>query len=515
MTLTIKGLNGKITALKLNLKRNKSKGAGTLSANVGTSNIITKTISVSDITNSYEEYTFNASTPIESTEDVVITLSATENSLYCNSFTIVYDKTSTEPSKTTTSLSFGEDYDGKIIIKYIGDETLYSIPATLTPAIDGAKITYKSSDPDLVYIDENNGDILVAGTEPGSATITASYAGDDTYAPSSASYTIQVKKPVAVEDGVFDFTSGELDYGSGKTPTLGSTEDDYFYSSTWTNNKIIMTTSGKVRWFNSQGTNDLRFYDKNGLATFTISSLEGYHITSITLTGDAFNCLSAYGEYANKKWEGNAKEVSFQPNKKGNGIETITVTYEPDVTLATAVSSFSTYAADYAVDYSKAGLEAYAITLDEANSKVSYTAINGTVKENTPVLVKGEASTTYSLAPSTETATDVTTALQISDGSVKAANNLYYGFATIGGVSGFKLVDNGVTIPAKKGYLKLSSASNAKTFYAFDGDVTGIEETFSKADSEKAFAPMYNISGQRVGEGYKGIVIVNGKKYMK
>ena len=185
------------------------------------------------------------------------------------------------------------------------------------------------------------------------------------------------------------------------------------------------------------------------------------------------------------------------------------------VTLTTAASSFSTYACDYAVDYSKAGLEAYAITLDEANNKVAYTAINGTVKENTPVLVKGEASTTYSLAPSTETATDVTTALQISDGSVVTEGKLYYGFATIDGVSGFKLVKDGVTIPAKKGYLKLSSSSNAKTFYAFDGDATGIEETFTENEAQKAFAPMYNISGQRVGEGYKGIVIVNGKKYMK
>lgn len=422
---------------------------------------------------------------------------------------LIYNKNAAD-DRTTTSLSFGEEYDGKTITKYIGDENIYSIPATLSPSVEGATITYKSSNSELVEVD-SKGDMMICGTEPGSATITAEYAGDDTYAPSSVSYTVQVKKPVAVEDGVFDFTSGELDYGSGLKPSTSTT---YLENTQWKNGIITITTSGNTRWWKADN-NELRFYSGS---KFTLSVPEGNHITDVVITG-AYSFKADCGTYnANSgKWNGDAKTITFSYNAKSGAIavKTITVTYVPDVTLTTAASSFATYAADYAVDYSAAGLDAYAITLDESKGTVAYNAIEGTTPAGTAVLVKGNASTTYSLAPSTDKEATVTTALQISDGNVTAADNLYYGFATLNGVSGFKLVQNGVTIPAKKGYLKLSSADNAKTFYAFDGNTTGIEETFSKNEAEKALAPMYNISGQRVGEGYKGIVIVNGKKYVK
>lgn len=499
-------------------------------------------------------------------------------------------------------MSFGEEYDGKTITKYIGDENIYSIPATLSPAIDGAKITYKSSEPDLVYVDEK-GDMMICGLTPGTATITAEYAGDNTYAPSEASYTVEVKKHettlsfgadydnqtitkttddkeftlpatltpsidgaeitysssnksvaevdntgkvtlkaksgtatitaeyagnddyaaatasytiriknIGEEVTTFDFMQPTL-YGKGES-TTSSTAGDIQEGESLQSDDVYFTVT-------KQGDTNTRFWN-DGLrlyknVQFKINVKTGYHITNIVFTG-ANNFSADCGEYNSNsgKWEGDANAIVFTSTSSSTlKLKTATVTYVPDVTLTTAASSFATYAADYAVDYSAAGLDAYAITLDESKGTVAYNAIEGTTPAGTAVLVKGNASTTYSLAPSTDKEATVTTALQISDGNVTAADNLYYGFATLNGVSGFKLVQNGVTIPAKKGYLKLSSADNAKTFYAFDGNTTGIEETFSKNEAEKALAPMYNISGQRVGEGYKGIVIVNGKKYVK
>ena len=424
---------------------------------------------------------------------------------------LIYKKNAAD-DRTTTSLSFGEEYDGKTITKYIGDENIYSIPATLSPSVEGATITYKSSNSELVEVD-SKGYMMICGTEPGSATITAEYAGDDTYAPSSVSYTVQVKKPVAVEDGVFDFTSGELDYGSGLTAKTGSAYgSNYDKNTKWVNGVIELSTTGGTRWI--QDDNDLyvfRVYSSQN-SVITISVPNSYIITKIDFGKCKSGLTSSTGIFLNGIWTGNSNSITFKATDKKD-IDIITLTYYK--ALTTAASSFATYAADDAIDYSAAGLAAYAIELNEAEGKVAYNEISGTVEAGTPVLVKGEASTSYAMIPSTATATAVTTALQISDGNVTAADNLYYGFATLNGVSGFKLVQNGVTIPAKKGYLKLSSSDNAKTFYAFDGNTTGIEETFSKNDAEKALAPMYNISGQRVGEGYKGIVIVNGKKYVK
>lgn len=71
------------------------------------------------------------------------------------------------------------------------------------------------------------------------------------------------------------------------------------------------------------------------------------------------------------------------------------------------------------------------------------------------------------------------------------------------------------SLGAHKVYLALPksdfTSSDAKEFssFVFDGEATGVEQLFN-ANTEKA--DMYNISGQRVNAGYKGIVIMNGKK---
>lgn len=495
--------------IKLNLSRSSNGTTLEISATVGSETINLKTYTSSDVVSGkWNDYEFDLPESVQS-EDCYLTIKAAASSYYISKITLT--GTSTDPSKTPTTLSFGEEYDGKTITKYIGDENVYSIPATLSPSIEGAKITYKSSNPDLVYIDENNGDIMVAGTELGTATITASYAGNDTYASSSASYTVNVKKPTVVEDGVFDFTSGELDYGSGLTPRKDYT--DYDESTTWQNGIVTISTKGNTRWWENTDNDELRFYSGS---SFTVNVPSGNHITNVAITG-GYSFKADCGTYNTNsgKWTGNANAITFTYNAKGKiAVKTITVTYVPDATLTTAASSFATYSCDYAVDYSAAGLKAYAVKLDEANNKVVYTEINGTVAAATPVLLQGEASTQYTLAPSTAKATTVDTDLQMSDGSVVAADNLYYGFATVNGISGFKLVQNGITIPAKKGYLKLSAASSdAKAFYAFNGETTGINETLGENNFDEN-APRYNVSGQRVDKSFKGLVIINGKKYI-
>lgn len=179
--------------------------------------------------------------------------------------------------------------------------------------------------------------------------------------------------------------------------------------------------------------------------------------------------------------------------------------------VTTAASSFSTYAASYPVDYKSLGLTAYAISLDEAAKKVTYTEIDGIVPANTAVLVKGEASKTYSLTKAEGDAAEVTTSLQVSDGKVVTEGGLYYAFSTVDGKSGFKRIADGITIPAKKGYLKLATA-NAKSFFSFDGEVTGIKGIENGTIDEEE-TPLYNLAGQRVNKDYKGVVVKNGKKF--
>lgn len=58
---------------------------------------------------------------------------------------------------------------------------------------------------------------------------------------------------------------------------------------------------------------------------------------------------------------------------------------------------------------------------------------------------------------------------------------------------------------------------NAKIYVMFGNEeATGIEHVINNCNTTiPAHAPRYNLSGQRVDETYKGIVIVNGHKYIQ
>ncbi len=103
-TLTLSGYqNNKITGIALSMHSNAKKGAGTFSAVAGTTTIaniasatdFNKWFDNASFGTSYRDVTVeltNANYTIQSGEDVVITIAATTNSLYCQSFKITYEE---------------------------------------------------------------------------------------------------------------------------------------------------------------------------------------------------------------------------------------------------------------------------------------------------------------------------------------------------------------------------------------------------------------------------------------
>lgn len=94
--------------------------------------------------------------------------------------------------KAPTTTTFGGDVDNQTFVVNIGS-TFEGKKATLSPA-EAGEITYSSDKPEVASVDAANGDITL-GTVEGTATITASYDGDNTYMASSAKYYINVKDP--------------------------------------------------------------------------------------------------------------------------------------------------------------------------------------------------------------------------------------------------------------------------------------------------------------------------------
>lgn len=404
-----------------------------------------------------------------------------------------------------SSLSFGSTNDNHTFFKNAGDK--FTLLATLTPTIKGATIQYTSSNLSVASVNEKTGE--VTALREGESEITASFAGNNTYHPSSASYTIHVNK-----EGFFDFTQTANDYGSGCTPS-----NIYYITNKtiWKAGKVTLTTDKATRagfrWYkNTDDTYVFRAYDNS---VFTISVAEGYYITSIVLeTTIPSSSLRANDEnIENGKWSGMSQSVEFKPSNTLY-IKSITVNYtQQQESLTTAASGFATYVANYPVDYSKLGLTVYEVVVNQEQTGVVYRPFVGAVPAGMAVLVQGVPNKEYSLTPATVADHSYKTDLRASDGTVKAADSEIYAFATLRGVSGFKLVTDGVVIPAKKGYLKLTSAGSAKNFFAFDDVDTGIGHI--DANNMGTTSVVYNLAGQRVDKYYKGIVIENGKKIIR
>lgn len=177
-------------------------------------------------------------------------------------------------------------------------------------------------------------------------------------------------------------------------------------------------------------------------------------------------------------------------------------------------SGFATFSASYPVNYGSLGLEAYAVKLNTDKKTITLEKIDGVVPAGKAVLLKGTPSKSYRLTTGEGAVAEFDTDLKVSDGTATSSDAVaVYGLATVNGQDGFYKAFNGKTIPAKCAYLEVAnSASSVKCFSLGDhsGSTTGITSVKNEAAGNNA--PMYNLAGQLVDKGYKGIVIKNGKK---
>lgn len=186
----------------------------------------------------------------------------------------------------------------------------------------------------------------------------------------------------------------------------------------------------------------------------------------------------------------------------------------PQETVTISHSGYSTYAAYYPVDYSKLDdLKAYTVILNAEKNGIVMNEVEGVVPAGVAVLLKGKADTDYALTKA-DGWQNVTSDLKMSDGTITSTDKTaVYGLATVDGQDGFYKASKGKKIPVKCAYLEVAnSASPAKCFSLGDhsGSTTGITSVKNEAAGNNA--PMYNLAGQLVDKGYKGIVIKNGKK---
>ena len=150
---------------------------------------------------------------------------------------------------------------------------------------------------------------------------------------------------------------------------------------------------------------------------------------------------------------------------------------------------------------------AYAAAVNDG--KVVLSAIEDKIAYGDAVVLNGEEGY-YSFVPTTGASKAANNDLKISDGNVATdASNNVYALAKNGTKVGFRIVGNGVKIPAGKAYLQVAAGAGVKEFYPFGEEETGLTPTFSEGEGA-----VYDLSGRLVNSLKKGIYIANGKKVL-
>lgn len=216
--------------------------------------------------------------------------------------------------------------------------------------------------------------------------------------------------------------------------------------------------------------------------------------------------------------EGKAPVVSkiiFQNNEKIETPFTMKIKSLTRTSILNMPSSgFATFSASYPVNYGSLGLEAYAVKLNADKKTITLKKIEGVVPADKAVLLKGTPNESYRLTTGEGSEAVIDTDLKVSDGTATSSDKTaVYGLATVDGQDGFYKASAGKTIPAKCAYLEVENSASLAKFYSLgdhSGSTTGITSVKNEAAGNNA--PMYNLAGQLVDKGYKGIVIKNGKK---
>ena len=135
----------------------------------------------------------------------------------------------------------------------------------------------------------------------------------------------------------------------------------------------------------------------------------------------------------------------------------------------------------------------------------------------TAVILNAVPNTYNFVVTNKEGVRDDNNVLRGADHPVKTTNgDVYYAFTDGDQGYGFYWMNpTGAAFKngAHKAYLPYKNSAGAKGFVGFDTTTSINDEPHFDTTIDES--PIYNLSGQRVDKDYKGIVIINGKKYLR
>lgn len=283
-TLTLSGYNGKIIkSITLSMKSNAKSGAGYLSVKAGTTTLASIGSNSSGVafnnaswngawSTSYVDIKptiSNYSYAISSNEDVVITIGATENSLYIQSYTIGYSSGSSSSTVAVTGVTLTPS---TLDLDLNGTKT-----GTLTPTVaptnaTNKNVTWSSSNEAVATV--SNG--VVTAVAAGTATITVK--------TNDGGYTATCEVTVTNTGG--ETTTSSSPYYNGVPYKFQLPKaDPYYFTGTMTGYYGATSTTlskGVDTYFEANGDGqNIYFYDSSNAKQYISIALPGTHINFV------------------------------------------------------------------------------------------------------------------------------------------------------------------------------------------------------------------------------------------
>ena len=513
MTLTLSGYAGyKITGITLSMRSNSSKGAGSYSMVAGETTISSITDAKFNTANWYGAWSTsyvdvtptmtNSDYTIANGEDVVITIAASANSLYCQSFTIEYEAvgavtpTAKKPTFSQESCDFnlGEPFAVTLSAEEDG--------ATIYYTTDGNDPTEESdvySSPIVISETTTVKAIAVVAGYNNSAVAEATYTAIDPNAPTAtlSFASLDQRKSFSAEQQVWKQNGITFTNDKGD----GSDVADY-------SNPVRLYKNSDITIETTREMSKIEFdCSTAGYATDLAASIDGVEVVGDKVTVTLSPAAKSYN-------------ISLTGGQVR--LDAITVTYatQPQplgYTIALTVGEVG-YATLYlgAAAQIPDGVSAYIVT-GTSNGYAKMEEVTGIIPANTGVILEAEQGE-YEFALYDKGTADVTGNLLAGTLSHEYIEEEAYVLSAPDGVVGLykaKMTDGTWLNNANKAYLPASAVANkAIAFYGFEWNgTTGIEGVEAEGAQDGA---IYDLSGRRVKAiTAPGIYIVNGRKVVK
>ena len=373
-------------------------------------------------------------------------------------------------------------------------------------SVGGATVTWTSSNEAIATVASDG---TVTLKRKGSTTITASYAGDATYAASSAEYVLTVTNSAPQETDVIATTNYEWLGVADKGSITGSKDIDC---------EGVTVTIDPGDGTKTRGDDTyIRVYAKNAM-TFTAPT--NYRIYEIVFTkannkwDNSFNVDAGTWDNTDLKWTGIAQEVTLtEAGSSGNNQFSqmeIKLVASKDVAISISDAGLATFASDVALDFTDVtGVEAY--IAKENEGVITLTKVNK-VPAGTGVLLRSTIGAVAEDVPVAATTDDVTGNIFVrgNDAAVATSADGKYNWilSKKSGVVGFYRA-NGNNVAKNRAYLQTVAAEARINLNFDDEDATAIEAVKTQNVENGQY---FNLAGQRVAQPTKGLYIVNGKK---